>query len=109
MAEALLQLDRDFTISLLYANQTPEDILCQEELDAIVKDPRVKVWYTVDRAPDGWKYSTGFINEEMLKAHMPPPGENTYVFMCGPPPMLDRACKPNLAKLGHANDHVHCF
>ena len=47
VAEALLQLDRDFTISLLYANQTPEDILCQEELDSIVKDPRVKVWYTV--------------------------------------------------------------
>ena len=28
---------------------------------------------------------------------------------CGPPPMLDRACKPNLAKLGHAENHVHCF
>ena len=28
---------------------------------------------------------------------------------CGPPPMLDRACKPNLAKLGHAESNIHCF
>ena len=30
-------------MSILYANQSPEDILCQEELDAVAKDPRVKV------------------------------------------------------------------
>jgi NAD(P)H-flavin reductase len=106
VATELLKLDRDFTISLLYANQTPEDILCQEELDAIVKDPRVKVWYTVDRAPDGWKYSTGFINEEMLREHIPAASEHTYVFMCGPPPMLKFACRPNLDKLGHVEEHV---
>jgi NAD(P)H-flavin reductase len=106
VATELLKLDRDFTISLLYANQTPEDILCQEELDVIAKDPRVKIWYTVDRAPDGWKYSTGFINEDMLREHMPAASEHTYVFMCGPPPMLKFACRPNLDKLGHAEERV---
>ena len=30
-------------MSILYANQSPEDIMCQEELDAVAKDPRVKV------------------------------------------------------------------
>ena len=111
VAEALLQLDRDFTISLLYANQTPEDILCQDILDRVVKDERVKVWYTVDRVPEGmsWPYSTGFINEAMLRKHMPAPDENTYIFMCGPPPMLDRACKPNLGKMGHPETRMHCF
>ena len=24
-------------------------------------------------------------------------------------PMLDRACKPNLAKLGHPESRMHCF
>ena len=33
-------------VSILYANQTPEDILCQEELDMVAKDPRVKVTLT---------------------------------------------------------------
>ena len=57
VATELLKLERDVTVDILYANQTPEDILCQEELHAIEKDPRVRVWYTVDRAPEGWKYS----------------------------------------------------
>jgi len=106
VATAVLAADLDVQIKLLYANQTPEDILCQEELDVIVKDPRVKLWYTVDRAPEGWKYSTGFINEEMLREHMPAASEHTYVFMCGPPPMLKFACRPNLDKLGHTEEHV---
>ena len=56
---ALLDANANVKMHLLYANQTPEDILCQEELHAIEKDPRVRVWYTVDRAPEGWKYSVG--------------------------------------------------
>lgn len=35
---------------------------------------RIKIWYTLDRPPaEGWNYSAGFINDEMLKAHMPAP------------------------------------
>merc|ERR1712100_1013547 len=80
-----------------------DDILCQEQLNRIAKSPRVNVWYTVDRVPEGmqWPYSVGFINEEMLRKHMQSPDKTTMIFMCGPPPMLDRACKPNLDKIGH--------
>jgi len=108
VAHELLKLPQDIEIWLLYANQTPADILCQAELDRIAKDPRMHVHYTVDRAPAGWKYSEGFINEAMCKNYLPPPGDLTYVFMCGPPPMLDRACKPNLVKLGYDDAHMHC-
>ena len=41
-----------------------------------------KVWYTVDRAPEGWKYSTGFITEDMIRDHLPAASEHTYTFMC---------------------------
>jgi len=109
VASAILAADLDVHIKLLYANQTPEDVLCQPELDALALNPRFTAWYTVDRAPEGWPYSTGFISEAMLGEHLPPPGEHSYIFMCGPPPMLDRACKPNLAKLGHAESNIHCF
>merc|ERR1711966_223032 len=84
VATAVLAADLDVEIKLLYANQSPEDVLCQPELDALSLNPRFKVWYTVDRAPEGWKYSTGFINEAMLGEHLPSPGQDTYVFMCGP-------------------------
>ena len=72
MATAVLAADLDVEIKLLYANQSPEDVLCQPELDALSLNPRFKVWYTVDRAPEGWKYSTGFINEAMLGEQLPP-------------------------------------
>ena len=109
VATELLKLDRDVTVSILYANQSPEDILCDEELAVIEKDPRVKVWYTVDRAPPEWKYSVGFIDEAMCRERLPPPSEHTFIFMCGPPPMLKFACRPNLDKLGHAEERVLAF
>ena len=110
VATAMLKLDRNVTISLLYANQTAEDILCQEEIDELSKDSRFKAWYTVDRPPDGWKYSTGFIDEDMCRTHLPLPSEKTFVFMCGPPPMIKFACRPNLQeKIGHAEERVLAF
>ena len=38
---------------------------------------RFKLWYTVDRPNEGWKYSSGFINAEMIeKALFPPSSDN---------------------------------
>ena len=66
--------DAKITIKILFANRTVEDILCKDLLDALEKDPRVKVWYTLDVQPETeWKYSMGFINEEMIKQSLPPP------------------------------------
>ena len=106
--KAALKDDSDKTkFHVLYANQTPADVLLREELDAwAAKYPeRVKVWYTVDRVPEGtqWPFSVGFIDEEMIKKHMPTPGLNgeAFVGMCGPPPMIKFACIPNLEKAGY--------
>ena len=52
----------------------------------------------------GWKFSEGFVNETMIKDNFPPPGDDTLVFMCGPPPMIQFACTPNLDKLGFSED-----
>jgi len=87
--------------SLLFANQTENDILLRGELESLKEDGRVSVHYTLDRPPEGWEYSAGFIDEEMLGEHMPAPGPDTQILMCGPPPMINFACLPNLKKLGH--------
>jgi len=92
---------------VLYANQTPADVLLREELDAwaTAHPGRVHIWYTVDRVPEGtdWPFSVGFIDEEMVKKHLPAPGKNgeSFVGMCGPPPMVKFACIPNLEKAGY--------
>ena len=37
--------------------------------------------------------STGFVTQEMIETHLPPPGTGSVVLMCGPPPMIKYACK----------------
>ncbi|XP_068988574.1 NADH-cytochrome b5 reductase 3 isoform X1 [Bombus flavifrons] len=89
--------------SLLFANQTEKDILLREELDDIAKNHpnKLKLWYTIDTSSENWPYSTGFINADMIKDHLFPPSPDTIVLMCGPPPMINFACNPNLDKLGY--------
>ncbi|XP_037070361.1 NADH-cytochrome b5 reductase 3-like [Pollicipes pollicipes] len=88
---------------LLFANQTEEDILLREELEQLAEQhaDRFHLWYTVDRPGEDWQYSSGFVSAEMIERHLPPPGPDTLVVMCGPPPMVNFACQPNLEKLGH--------
>lgn len=103
---------RDRTrLALLYANQTEEDILLRRELDQLARDypDQFSVWYTVDRAPEDWTFSQGFINEDMIRSHLLPPSADTIVLMCGPPPMLKFACHPSLDSVGHAADSRFAF
>jgi len=96
-------------IFILYANRAEDDILCRDTLTEIGALKNVHVWYTLDAPPEGWNYSQGFIDETMVRERLPTPAENTYIFCCGPPPMINFACKPNLEKIGHSADRVHCF
>lgn len=91
---------------LVFANQTEEDILIREELEALQSrfPRRFKIWYTLDRAPkDGtWKFSEGFVDEEMLRQHLPAPADDVIILSCGPPPMIKFAILPNLEKVGYS-------
>jgi len=102
--------NKKIRVRLLFANQTPNDILCQAELEALQRDhpDRFQLWYTVDRVAkedkDDWKYSTGFINKDMIQKHLlfenGSSKKKPQVFLCGPPPMIKMACLPALEELG---------
>jgi cytochrome-b5 reductase len=109
LTNLLVDPKRKVSAWVLYANQTPDDILCGDILNALAKDKRVKIWYTVDRPSDDWQYSKGFINEQMVREHLPPAGPNTLVMMCGPPPMIKFACIPNLEKHGYTDKSYFSF
>ncbi|GKY92915.1 hypothetical protein MPSEU_000260500 [Mayamaea pseudoterrestris] len=109
--------NQNMQVKLLYANQTPDDVLLKEELDDLARKfpNRFSIWYTVDRVGDDekWKYSVGFINKVMIEEHCWFDKDNnskhnkTQVFMCGPPPMIKFACIPALKELGCSeNDWV---
>ncbi|ETE62069.1 NADH-cytochrome b5 reductase 3, partial [Ophiophagus hannah] len=87
--------------------KTESDILLRSELEEVQAQhsAQFKLWYTLDRAPEKWDYSQGFVNQDMLKEHMPPPQEDdVLILMCGPPPMIQYACIPNLEKLGYTKE-----
>lgn len=92
--------------SLLYANKTEDDILVKDMLEAAAASSkgRFKVHYTLDFPPAGWKGHKGFITADMIKECLPPPGPDSLVVMCGPPPMIQFACKANLDTLGYPKD-----
>ena len=64
----------------------------------------LQLWYTVDRPKEGWKYSSGFVDADMIKEHLFEPSDKNLVLLCGPPPMINFACQPNLDKLGHCQE-----
>lgn len=93
-------------MSLVYANRTEDDILLREDLDGWAKEypEQFKVWYVVNEAKnkEEWKYSTGFVTEEILREHVPIGGsEDTLALACGPPPMIQFAVTPNLEKMNY--------
>jgi cytochrome-b5 reductase len=93
-------------LSLVYANQTEEDILLKDVLDHLAaKHPaRFRVHYTVDRPGPSWQGSTGYFSHDMLRERMPPPDRpDSAVLICGPPSMLTRS-KPILDLLGFPNE-----
>lgn len=96
---------------LLFANQTEKDILVRSELEEAVSESkgRFRLWYTLDTPAEGWKFSEGFITADMIQEHLPPPGADTLVMMCGPPPMIKFACLANLDKLGYAEDRRFAY
>ncbi|KAM6158668.1 NADH-cytochrome b5 reductase 2 [Rhynchocyon petersi] len=115
----MLQLIRHITknpkdktrMSLLFANQTEEDILVRVELEEIARthSNQFKLWYTLDRPPTGWRYDSGFITANMIKEQLPPPGASTLILVCGPPAMIQTAVHPNLEKLGYTKDMIFTY
>ncbi|XP_037538572.1 NADH-cytochrome b5 reductase 2 [Nematolebias whitei] len=115
----MLQLVRSITsdpadstkCSLIFANQTEKDILLREELEEVQKNhpEKVKLWYTLDKPPQGWSYSSGYVTFDMIKDHLRAPSSDVLVVLCGPAPMIRNACLPNLEKLGHQKDNIFTY
>lgn len=99
------------TFHMIYANKTETDILCRDLLDDAVRrsNGRFKLTYTLDFPPEKWTQKTGFITQDMIKECLPAPGADTIVLMCGPPPMIEFACKKNLDAMGYPKTSMVAF
>lgn len=88
-------------MSLLYANNTEDDILLRKELnDLAMRFPKkFQVQYVLSQAGEGWKGYRGFVSLDLIKKYLAPADESNKTLLCGPPPMIN-AMKKALAGLG---------
>jgi len=96
---AILNNPHDKTqVTLLMANNAEEDIIFKAELEEAAKDPRIKVHYTLAKPPINWKGYEGFVDRKMIQETMPEPGNDSFIWVCGPPEM-DNALAGELEEL----------
>lgn len=75
-------------ISLIYANETENDILLREEIDELAeKYPYFKVTYTLTYPSNDWNGESGHITRDMCEKHLPKASDSSRIFICGPPEM----------------------
>ncbi|CAI9535416.1 unnamed protein product [Staurois parvus] len=94
---------------LLFANKSEQDIILRHDLDKLQNEhsERFTLWFTVDNAHQDWEYSKGLIDSNMIREHLPPPADDTFILLCGPPAMIKLACEPSLDLLGYEENM--CF
>ncbi|GAX75762.1 hypothetical protein CEUSTIGMA_g3205.t1 [Chlamydomonas eustigma] len=112
--KAILKDPEDPTcMSLIFANQTENDILLREELDELANNnpDRLKVWYVISTPlkPELWNGSIGRMTQDMMKERLFPADDCTLGLMCGPPGLLDNVCVPGLESMGYKKEHMVLF
>ncbi|GAB1202853.1 hypothetical protein APSETT445_001476 [Aspergillus pseudonomiae] len=102
LIRAICEDDADKTqVSLLYANNTEEDILLRTELDDFARrhPEKFQVQYVLSQPGETWQGYRGFVNGDVIAKHLAPAALDNRVLLCGPPPML-AAMKKTLQGMG---------
>jgi len=77
-------------VSLVFANIAEEDILLKKEFDQLAgKHKNFKVYYVLEKPPKGWKQGTGYVSADIVKKQLPPPSQDSIIYVCGPPGMME--------------------
>ena len=93
--------DDDTRITLLYANQTEDDILLREELDRLARDnpEKFNIHYVLSKPPEGWQGEEGRVSRDMIEKKLPKVEKGNKFLICGPDAM-EEALKGHLLDMG---------
>jgi predicted ferric reductase len=76
-------------ITLIYAAETPEALVCQQELTDLAGSLNLTNHFVVHTAPAGWTGHVGRIDRDLLDACLPDANRKAHrAFVCGPPTMM---------------------
>jgi cytochrome-b5 reductase len=93
-------------LSLIFANKSEADIIFRDEWEANEREhANFHVYHVLEQPPAGWTQGKGRITEEVLREHLPEPGPETVVFLCGPPMMVD-ALEGTLKGMGYPEQSI---
>lgn len=123
VADTILRNPEDKTqVTFVFANIAEEDILLRKQLDErAAKHPNFKVHYVLEKPPQGWEGSVGYVTKELIQKYMPAPSADSTVMVCGPPPMMKAITGPKapdytqgelsglLLDLGYTKEQVFKF
>ncbi|TKA49862.1 hypothetical protein B0A49_12768, partial [Cryomyces minteri] len=106
IARVLLSAGDKTELRVVDANKTEGDILLHESLDEFEKDhgEQLKVTHVLSHPSEKWKGKKGHVNADILKEALFAPGEDTVVFLCGPPTMIQKAVLPALRDWGFTEE-----
>jgi len=77
-------------VLLFYGEKSWDRTAFREELEELTKRMNLTIVYVLEQPPEGWEGETGFVNEDVLRRHLPTDeGFERHVFICGPNPMID--------------------
>jgi len=95
--------------TVLDGNRLEGDILCREDLDALLKgnEDRGEVVHTLTQAPEGWKGLRGRISEELVTRYCRV-DEGTLVLVCGPE-ALEKSVHKTLGSQGWRDEQIVFF
>ncbi|KAI5079535.1 hypothetical protein GOP47_0005014 [Adiantum capillus-veneris] len=111
VARAILENPKDATkIYLIYANVAYEDILLKEELDKFQETypGRFSVHYVLEKPPEGWKGSVGYVSKDLVESFLPAPSSDIQILRCGPP-MMNKAMQAHLEALEYPKEILFQF
>ena len=91
---------------LIFANKTESDVIFRREWECNVQNyPNFHCHHVLEQPPPGWEGGIGRVTPEILRHHLPAPGSDTCVFLCGPPPMAD-SLEAVLKELGYPQQAI---
>ncbi len=95
------------SITLLYSNKSPDEIVFRKELESYEKQSEyIQIIFTVtdqSTVPSDWNGEVGRITEDLIKKYIK---HDTHIFTCGPKAMVD-AMREMLKTIGFPEEKVH--
>lgn len=98
----IIDRSEDIQVSLIFANKTEQDILLRQDLDFYASTQRLHLYYVLSQPHEDWQHGKGYVNEDMIRSHLPQPSDSSCIFFCGPKPM-NKLLRELLPNLGYSN------